>query len=324
MRTATAGSRGRAVRLARLMLAGHVGALIAGALAAGCGLDASGLIPGAAGASVASGAGGASSSSGTGSATGTGSGSGSGAGGATSGGATTGGAGGEATASSGSISSSGGGGATGSGGAPPDAGIDFCGEPDLIACYRFDGNLEDGSGNGQEPDVGLVAGYVAGIEGQAVALDASSEVHMANDAPWNAPVMTLELWMRPSAIPAAGQRAGLMDKDGQFGMWLYPPGTPGGMLRCGAGDLYGGGTVDPGVWTHFACTHDGTTVRLYKNGIEVASKAAGTGVTASEIAIGSNVPGYDSRFVGDIDALRAFAVARTAAQICAAAGGGGG
>ncbi len=36
--------------------------------------------------------------------------------------------------------------------------------------------------------------------------------------------LTLEMWVYPDAIPAAG-RAGLFDNDGQYGMFVYPGGT---------------------------------------------------------------------------------------------------
>src|SRR5262249_50094568 len=41
-----------------------------------------------------------------------------------------------------------------------------------------------------------------------------------------------------------------------------------------------GGTVAVGVWTHLAGTFDGTTARLYVNGVLVASGTAGAGFKA--------------------------------------------
>ncbi len=73
------------------------------------------------------------------------------------------------------------------------------------------------------------------------------------------------------------------------------------------------------VWTHVAGTYDGTTARLYLNGVQVAT-GTGTGVvtdTGGDLRIGKGddtVSGGET-WNGMIDEVRIWSVARSAAQI---------
>lgn len=236
------------------------------------------------------------------------------------------GAGGGATSSASEGSTVGAGGAdatatsASSGGAGGMEMIEPCAEPDLVACYRFDGDAVDGSGNGNSATA-LNVGYGPGVDGEAIALSPQSLVQAPNGPTWSLTSYTIEAWVRPDTLPEGDARAGILDHDTRYALFLYGSG-----VRCGTGgsSVYGP-QIPAQTWTHLACTHDGSTMRVYVNGVEEAAKAASPldGMTVGAvITIGSNAPGGDP-FNGAIDTLRVFRSARTAEQICAAAGGAG-
>jgi hypothetical protein len=70
------------------------------------------------------------------------------------------------------------------------------------------------------------------------------------------------------------------------------------------------------VWTHVALTYDGAMLRLYVNGVQVASGAqAGSLQTpATPLRIGGNVP-YGEYFEGLIDEVRVYNRALSATEI---------
>jgi hypothetical protein len=89
-------------------------------------------------------------------------------------------------------------------------------------------------------------------------------------------------------------------------------------------DLYGGGYGDDvylagfweiGVWHHIALTYDGTTARLYADGIEVASMPKTWNLVKGLAHIGRQVNSAAEFWDGTIDDVRIYNVALTPAQI---------
>jgi hypothetical protein len=198
----------------------------------------------------------------------------------------------------------------------------FCdaSDPYLAACYRFDdaGNL--GLDESQYGNHALASGVsaVAGVSGTALAHGATSVVKVADSASLDVAALTIEAWIQPSALPA--NRAGLFDNDGQYGFFLQST----GQVRCSAAaiPLTSTPTVAVGTWTHVAFTYDGATLAIYINGQQTdAIPATATMTTSSTTGscIGANSPSGDA-FLGAIDQLRVWRRARTAQEICAAAG----
>jgi hypothetical protein len=210
----------------------------------------------------------------------------------------------------------------------PDAGPPFCDEtdPTLVACYRFEdpgAPLLDESMYGNDGTVATHLGAVPGPpgHGQALELHPDSVALVPDSVSLNLRMSaTLELWVRPTTLPAAGARFGLLDNNGQYGLFLAPDGT----VRCAMGSTVPSAlSVAPGVWTHIACSYDGQAVRLYQNGAlkgtPTATTVTLTDGSADGMRLGENSPTGDV-LDGALDDVRIFAVARSAAQICAAAG----
>jgi hypothetical protein len=216
--------------------------------------------------------------------------------------------------SGGSTAAGGHAGAGGGGGAPPL----FCEAAALIACYPFEGDAADGTGNGHDASAQNVT-YVQGEEGLAVELDATSLVQIPASDSFTSSALTIEVWLRLAELPAPGYRMGIVDYNSRWGLWIDDQG-----VRCtvsGYADMTGP-QLTVGLWQHVACTIDGTARGLYLDGVSVDS-ANGAIITPTPtgepLTIGSNAPSGDA-LIGRIDQLRIFGAARSAAQICEAAG----
>ena len=201
---------------------------------------------------------------------------------------------------------------------------DGCAEPDLVACLRFEDDSMDSSGNNNHATATDVV-YTMGTAGKALTLDGASLVTIAPDPSFALMTVTMELWVRLAAQPAAGARMGVIDHNSRYSIFYYENGG----LRCLAEPepLWADITLPTGQWTHIACVATPTSQTAYVDGAVVASAAITTpmvGTLSGDlIHIGSNATPGNDNLIGAMDELRIFNVARTAQQICDAAGGNG-
>ncbi len=195
--------------------------------------------------------------------------------------------------------------------APPST---LCQAPDLALCFAFEGAVVDGSPSALAPSEISGVTFVPGKEGQAASLGAASAIRFAPSAVFEVTAATIEAWIKLTAAPAID--AVVFDDDGRFSLTVLADGT---VLCKSSGGAVSGGTVNVGVWAHVACVVDGTRVHVYLDGLELA---AGPGSIVSNptltAALGGNAPSGEP-FVGAIDSFRFFRVARTTAEIAAAA-----
>ena len=196
-----------------------------------------------------------------------------------------------------------------------DAAPAFCDPSDatLIACYEFENTTTDASGHSLDASSTGVT-YVAGHRGQAAHADGTTQMNVAENALLDPQAITIEAWIR-APLPATGTRAGIIDNQNEWGFFLQPGGQLQGV------NLTSAAQVPASTWTHVALTYDGTTCH-YVNGVQVGATGGGgsplsnAGVDGISIAA-DNPPGAGSPLDGDIDELRIYSVARTAAQIAA-------
>ena len=144
--------------------------------------------------------------------------------------------------------------------------------------------------------------------------------------------LTFELWVRFTGNPGAGNNftfAYIAEQTNDVEYYMYYTGnaTPSSStfqwVRTGSSDQQVQMTADQGTgWNHFALTYDTVTLRGFKNGVEIGNIAAsGNSVTnrPDELSLGRfGRDGIEGDYLnGDIDEVRVWTVARTAAQIAA-------
>ena len=194
--------------------------------------------------------------------------------------------------------------------APTQAAL--CSEPDLVLCFGFEGAIVDGSPNGLVPAVTGVS-FVPGKLGQAGSFGAASAMTFGASPAFEVTAATIEAWVKLAPNPPGD--GVIFDDDNRASLTIMADGT----LLCKPDAVPSAGKVVVDQWAHVACVFDGANVRAYVNGTEVG---VGVGVIpsspASTAALGGNAPSGEP-FVGAIDSFRAFKVARTPAQIAAAA-----
>jgi concanavalin A-like lectin/glucanase superfamily protein len=210
--------------------------------------------------------------------------------------------------------------------ASPDLAVGFCGEPSLIACYQFEEGAaatvaRDGTANHNDLVLTAASEPAGGHAGGALAMSTGANAHVAHNATLDPQQLTIEMWVKPASLPPGGARMGLLDEDGEYGLFIYSPGA----LVCSAGGVTlssAGTAITSGNWQHVACTYDGAMLRIYRDGSELANTVDTGTITSGQpngMSVGCNSPSNDD-LDGLVDDVRLFGVARSAQKICNDAG----
>ncbi len=131
--------------------------------------------------------------------------------------------------------------------------------------------------------------------------------------------MTLEAWVNPTTVN--GNWRDVIYK-GNDNYYLEATSTnaskpDAGLIAGGSyADAYGSAALTANSWSYLAETYDGTTVRLYVNGTQVASTAHTGSISTSTnpLQIGGDSL-YGQNFAGMIDEVRIYNTALTPTQI---------
>ena len=195
----------------------------------------------------------------------------------------------------------------------------------LVAAYGFD----EGSGttvdrrvgerqqrHDHERDLGDAGKYGKALQfngtSALVTVPDAASLHLSSG-------MTLEAWVNPSTVNANWRDVIYKGNDN-----FYLEATSTNASRPDAGLIAGGSYADAfgtaaltaNTWSYLTETYDGSTLRLYVNGTQVASTAhTGTIATSTNpLQIGGDSI-YGQFFAGMIDEVRVYNTALTAAQI---------
>jgi hypothetical protein len=198
----------------------------------------------------------------------------------------------------------------------------------LVAAYSFNEGagttVTDASGNGNNGVISGATRTPLGRFGGALSFDGVNDWVTVNDAASLdlTTGMTLEAWVFPTVSPTAWRTVVAKEGAAVVAYFLHASSLnanqPAMGVRIGGVEqqLRGGARLAANVWTHLAATYDGATLRLYVNGVQVASRAQ-TGaiiVTSSPLRIGGNGI-WGEYFQGRIDEVRIYNRALSQAEL---------
>ena len=192
----------------------------------------------------------------------------------------------------------------------------------LVAAYSFDEGLGssvgDASGRGNVGAIGSATWGGAGRFGGALTFNGTNaRVTVADSASLDlTSAMTLEAWVFPTAGGSVWRDVIYKGPDDIYYLEsssvLNRPAT-GGIL---SGPMYGTSAMPLNAWSHLAATLGDSTLRLYVNGVQVASQAVLAPLDTSNgaLTIGGDAL-HGQHFAGRIDEVRIYNTALSASQI---------
>jgi len=157
----------------------------------------------------------------------------------------------------------------------------------------------------------------------AIITSANSTFSRADNANFRPNAMTVEGWFKANADPSDYAVLATLNNDNWILYWSANSGADNRKPRIiwrnttpTAFDIKDTTTRASGTWFHLAFTANGTDLKLYVNGTEVATTAASgtTKATSNTLYVGSDNSGFRNVSVSD---LRIWNVARTQVQIAA-------
>ena len=199
----------------------------------------------------------------------------------------------------------------------------------LVAGFGFEEGagtaVADASGLGNNGSISGATWSTAGKNGKALSFDGVNDMVTVADA--NSldltTGMTLEAWVRPTALGSAWRTVLFKEQPGNMAYGLYAGNGSAPSAGLWIGDertAVGTGALPLNTWSHLAATYDGAALKLYVNGALVRTTAyAGSIVTsASPLRIGGNSV-WPEWFAGLIDEVRVYNRALSATEIAALA-----
>ncbi|MEU4407523.1 LamG domain-containing protein [Streptosporangium sp. NPDC023963] len=198
--------------------------------------------------------------------------------------------------------------------------------PGLVAAYGMNEGtgtvVGDVSGKG---NVGTVrdTSWRTGKYGQSLSFNGSSSWVTVADASSLrlGTKATLSAWVNPATV--ANWRTVVMKDlpetaNASYGLYASNGVAPSGWLRAQGvtAQVVGSSPLSVGAWSHVAVTYDGSTARLYVNGV-LSNHTPATGTLDNEngpVHIGGNGV-WNEYFQGAIDEVRIYNIAQTQGQI---------
>ncbi|MEN6427633.1 MAG: LamG-like jellyroll fold domain-containing protein, partial [Phycisphaerales bacterium] len=197
----------------------------------------------------------------------------------------------------------------------------------LVGYYTLDEGsgtkVNDSSGRGHHGTITGTVEWITGMAGSAIVLGGDGDwIDLGNPADWpaGAEPRSMCAWARTDDVLAVWH-------------WIaaYGTGATNQAMFIGLNGttLYGGGygndisvdgLWDVGVWHHIALTYDGTTARLYADGIEVVSAAKTWNLVRNQARIGQQVNTAGEFWNGAVDDVRIYSQTLSPAEVAALAG----
>ena len=194
----------------------------------------------------------------------------------------------------------------------------------LVLALSFDEGsgtvAADSSGNANHGTISGATWTVGGKYGNALVFNGTNARVIINDSQLLhlTTEMTLEAWVNPSTVTSTWRDVVYKGNDNYFLEAMSPNASPaaGGIFGSTPRETYGTAALTANTWAHQAATYDGATLRVYVNGVAVASVAQTGNIATSTnpLEIGGDSI-YGQFFNGTIDEVRVYSRALTAAEI---------
>ncbi|MEK6277143.1 MAG: LamG-like jellyroll fold domain-containing protein [Actinomycetota bacterium] len=172
------------------------------------------------------------------------------------------------------------------------------------------------------PTLGAASLLSSEATNKAVGFDGTNDhVRVTNSASLNltSPV-TLEAWIKPTALPTAGNFKSVVTKAESYSLQFNGPKLEFTIIQSGVRKRLQAptGAIQTGVAYHVVGTYDGTTQRLYINGSQVASAplSGGASTSSNNVFIGSWSSSSEF-FSGVIDEVAIYGWALSASRVLA-------
>ena len=107
---------------------------------------------------------------------------------------------------------------------------------DLAACFRFERSTRDESASNLPVTTARAVVYGESLDGYALDVSADSRLQVGNTTLLDTSRLTIEVWLKPRTLPTAATRAGIIDYQRQYSLWVLPSGSVMCAIR-GPGDL---------------------------------------------------------------------------------------
>ena len=196
----------------------------------------------------------------------------------------------------------------------------------LVAAYSFNEGsgttVTDLSGHGNTGTINGAVWSAAGKFGNALSFNGTNSWVTVNDAASLdlSSTMTLEAWVNPTTLGAVWRTVILKEQPGELIYSLYAntdtTRPSANVFVTSEHETRGTAALAIGAWTHLAATYDGTTLKLFVNGVQVSSVAV-TGAISNSTGVlrigGNNV--WGEFFNGLIDEIRIYNRVLSATEI---------
>ncbi len=170
--------------------------------------------------------------------------------------------------------------------------------------------------------IAMAPSHFVGAQGAALLFDGLDDfAAIASPSGWasSTSALTIEFWLNPADV-SGSSFAGIVSNDASFTIGQHYSDNSQLFWSISDGPTDSAntpiGSLVVGRWDHFACTYDGTTMRIYQNGEPVAEQvhvAGGSIGIANTIFIGIWPSAFG--FSGIIDEVRIWNAVRTEDEI---------
>ena len=194
-----------------------------------------------------------------------------------------------------------------------------------VASYAFSegtgATTADGSGNGNTATLANAVAWGAGYVGNGVTFDGTHsgavEIPMSDSLAAMANAFTLEAWVKPATVSGYNPVIERTDYANLL-LVLVPGGNPAAVVTLGHNSyqIAAPAGLPTNTWSHVALTYDGSALRLYVNGIHVASTSASGALPSTVLPFSIGRPWW-GEFAGSLDEVRLYRAALSATAIAA-------